>query len=138
MEMNYFTEPATEAQKIIVANGYELKTEPREQYSYESRVVQEVSTEHYVAIVREYGSIDTDQQLILVNIADRVCAKLVHHPVSTPSCHWGCIEIQSLEEKSDGVLVKYTINGEPFEGTYSLTAKAEVLQKTRPVLAKIS
>lgn len=140
--MNYPDSPRTEAQKILVESGKYLGTKiygsnGRPGDVYESRVVNEIPVgNNHVVLVYEYGTIDTDHTLYLVNVAERVCARIDSALYSTPGGYFGGIEITSAEEQSDGILIKWTARHVAKEGKYTLKTETRVKEEVVAVLKK--
>lgn len=140
--MNYPDSPRTEAQKILVESGEYLGTKiygsnGRPGDVYESQVVNEIPVgDNHVVLVYEYGTIDTDHTLYLVNVAERVCARVDNALYSTPGGYFGGIKVTSAEETPDGILIKWTARHHAKEGKFTLKAETKTTEEVVAVLRK--
>jgi hypothetical protein len=141
--MNYPDTPETEAQKILVESGEYLGTRiygtsGRPGDVYEARVVNEIPAGDCVVLVYEHGSIDTDHTLYLINVPERICARIDSDLYSTPGGYFGGIKVESVEEQPDGIFIKWSARRQAKEGKFSLKAETKTEKRIVPILTKVS
>ena len=113
MRQVYVDKPKDEVESILAEAGMPVKVETGVNFgggcegAYESLITQRVDNGNFTAVVYEYGSIDTDQKLVLVNIPDRKTFVICYHRKSTPALHWGNLSITELVCDGNDVTVQY-------------------------------
>lgn len=113
MKRTYVDQPKDEVESILAEAGMPVKVETGVYFgegregAYESRITQRVDSGNFAAVVYEYGSIDTNQRLVLVNIPDRQTFIICHHRKATPAMCWGEITIVELICEGNELTVRY-------------------------------